>query len=459
MNKNLIKRLVEILGERHVSYDKKDLLSHAKDKSYYKAVLPDVVTWPKNTHEVSEIMKIAFQEHIPVTPWGGGSGLMGNGIPVKKGIVMNMTRMNKIIDITKEGFQATVEPGIICDDLNKQLAVHKLFFPPFPGSSHIATIGGMIATNAGGMYAVKYGVTRDWIMQLEVVLANGNVITTGSKSIKSVAGYNILPLFIGSSGTLGIVTQAVLRLTTLPEYEMAAVAAFQNLSDVSGAIGAILSSHLKPAALELMDVNYVKLANKAQTKVTLTEMDTLLIELHGPKLELQRQMLYLESICLQYYAVTYASFTTPAQVDALWECRKGVRLIFQKLEPKKAILSAEVGVPLQYVPRFIQNVQEVQEAYNMLMLNHGHVGDGNFHTWVVYDVDDKKSYEKACKINKELVQFAIRVGGTSTGEHGLGVGKKEFLPLEHPTTMSFMKNIKKMFDPDGILNPGKIFPN
>ncbi len=459
MNKNILVQLQKIVGMKYVSVEEEHRIFHSKDKSYYPASLPDIVVWPKNTKEVSAIMRLAHEHTIPVTPWGGGTSLMGNSIPVKKGIVLNVTRMKKILDVSREGFQIIVEPGIICDDLNAELAKQKLFFPPFPGSSHIATIGGMIATNAGGMYAVKYGVTGDWVMQLEVVLANGDIIHVGSKSLKSVSGYNILPLFIGSSGTLGIVTKAVLKVCPLPESEMAAVVAFQNLSDLSSAIGAILASHIQPAALELMDVSYVRLANIAQTKIQLSEMETLLIELHGPKMELQRQLLQLESICRAQHAVTYNTFTTPSEVDALWGCRKGVRIAFQKLEPQKGILSAEVGVPLQYVPHFIKNARELQAKYDTEMLNHGHVGDGNFHTWVTYDIDDKQSYEKAYSINEELVRFAISVGGTASGEHGLGVGKKEFLPLEHATSIGLMREMKKLLDPKGILNPGKIFPD
>jgi len=458
MNKRIINRLQKIVGVKYVSIAENDRTNHSKDKSYYKAVMPDVVVWPKNTKEVSAIAQICYTNAIPLTPWGGGTSLMGNSIPVKKGVVINLTRMNKILDISKEGFQVIVEPGIICDALNLKLAAYKLFFPPFPGSSHIATIGGMIATNAGGMYAVKYGVTGDWVMQLEVVLAHGEIITVGSKSIKSVAGYNMMPLFIGNSGTLGIVTKAVLKVCPLPEFEMAAVVAFDNLSDLSTAIGLILASHIKPAALELMDAGYVQLANKAQNKIILMEMETLLIELHGPKIELQRQLLQLESICRELQAVTYDNYTTPAQVDALWGCRKGIRIAFQKLEPTKAVLSAEVGVPIQYVPHFIKNAQALRGQYDVAMLNHGHVGDGNFHTWVMYDVGNKKSYENALAVNEELTRYAISVGGTASGEHGLGVGKREFLRLEHPTSIGLMQEIKKLFDPKGILNPGKIFP-
>lgn len=459
MKNSIFLQLQKIVGPKNISIDREKRKAHSKDKSYYAGVLPDIVVWPKNTDEVSEIAKICFVNSIPLTAWGGGTSLMGNSIPIKKGIVVNLTRMNKLLEVSKEGFQVIVEPGIICDNLNDELKNYKLFFPPFPGSSHIATIGGMIATNAGGMYAVKYGVTGDWVMQLEIVLANGDVILVGSKSIKSVSGYNLLPLFVGSSGTLGIVTKAVLKVCPLPESEMAAVVAFKNLSDLSSAIGSILSSHVNPAALELMDVSYVKLANMAQKKIQLAEMETLLIELHGPKVELQRQLLHLESICRNNAALAYDTYTTPSEVDSLWGCRKGVRIAFQKLSPTKGILSAEVGVPIQYVPHFIKNARELQMKYDTQMLNHGHVGDGNFHTWVVYDMEDNASYEKAKSINEELVRFAIHVGGTATGEHGLGVGKKEFLSVEHPTSIGIMKEFKKILDPKGILNPGKIFPD
>lgn len=456
-NTAIIPELIGIVGPARVSTDPTIKNRHAKDKSFNPASSPDVVVWPIKTSEVSRILKLAHKHRMPVTAWGGGTSLQGNPIPLHGGIVLNLTRMNKILEVIPESMQVIVEPGIICEALNEYLKPYNLFLPAFPGSANIATIGGVIANNSGGMYAVKYGVVGDWVMELEVVLASGEIIRVGSKSIKTVSGYNLKNLFIGSSGTLGIITKATFKLLPIPETKMAALIAFPTIASLSKTIMEILHSDIKPAALEHMDENYVALVNKAQQQMKLEKLNTILIELHGQKETLLTQLTLLEQIAKKNNVTSFEKFTTDEECTKLWGCRKGIRLAFYNMAPNTGILSAEAGVPLKFIPDFIKKVKELQKEFDIPMLNHGHVGDGNFHAWALYDLNDKASLERAKAINDKLTHFAISVGGTATGEHGLGIDKKKFLEIEHPTTLSIMKSLKAILDPTGILNPGKIF--
>lgn len=452
------RKLTQLIPKDRISFARADLLRHAKDKSFHEAHEPDVVIWARDTHEISQIMRVADSFSIPVTAWGGGSSLQGNPIPVRGGIVLNMTKMDKLLEVIPEGLQARIQPGIIGDDLNKQLKENGLFFPAFPGSSNIATLGGMIANNAGGMYAVKYGVTGNWVQELKVVLANGDVIRTGGRTRKSVSGYDLQPLFIGSEGTLGIITEATIRLTPLPAAKVSCLASFHSVHEAGEAIRSLQLSSITPAAFELMDEAYVRMLNAVQHGVDLPEKDTLLIELHGDKEQLLLDLKKIEQLFKQHDCAKFSKYTTPKACEALWACRKGVRLAFNAKRPHTGILSAEVAVPLDKVCDFILKSKELRHHYNVQMMNHGHMGDGNFHTWALYDLRDQASLEQAERFNDELTRYALAVGGTASGEHGLGMSKQQFLPLEHATTMPWMQHIKRLFDPKGILNPGKIFP-
>jgi D-lactate dehydrogenase (cytochrome) len=450
--------LSRIIPKERISFAKSDRLLHSKDKSFHEPHEPDAVIWPQSTHEISQIMRIASAHSIPVTGWGGGSSLQGNPIPVQGGIILNMTKMADILEVTPEGLQARIQPGIIGDDLNKHLEEYGLFFPAFPGSSNIATLGGMIANNAGGMYAVKYGVTGDWVQELKIVLANGEVIRTGVKTRKSVSGYDLQPLFIGSEGTLGIITEATIRLSPLPTAKASCLASFRSIHEAGEAIRSLQLSSITPAAFELMDEEYVGMLNAVQNGVDLPEQDTLLIELHGDMEQLKLELRRIEQLFKKHNCSRFTTYTTPQACEALWACRKGVRIAFNANRPHTGILSAEVAVPLDKIGDFIHKSKELRHHYNVQMMNHGHMGDGNFHTWALYDLRDQGSLAQAERFNDELTRYALEVGGTASGEHGLGMSKQQFLPLEHPLSMPWMQEIKRLFDPKGILNPGKIFP-
>ncbi len=458
MNKSIITSLQTILNPKRVSVKEADLKKHSKDASFHSPAFPDVVVWPKTTKEVSEILKLAYKYAIPVTAWGGGSSLEGNPIPVKGGIVLNMTTMNKIIKVFSDDLQVKVQPGIIGEALDRQLEPYNLWFAAAPGSKHLATIGGMIANNAGGMHAVKYGVVKDSVLALEAVLANGEIIKTGSTSFKSVSGYNLKDLLVGSEGTLAIITEAVLKLTPLPQAKIALMASFPTDALAAKTNLNVLMTNIKPASIEFMDKTYVGLVNKAK-QTSLREEPTLLIELHGDRDVLAIQIQYIERLCKNNQAITCETYTTEADLKRLWEYRRAVRPVISTLLPGIGVLSAEIGVPISQIPNFLEKAEQVSQKYGLQTVMFGHMGDGNFHGWALYTLGNKKSIEKVTKLNEDLILFALKLGGTITGEHGLGIGKRKFLHKEHPTSLPLMKQLKELFDPKGILNPGKMFPD
>jgi D-lactate dehydrogenase (cytochrome) len=455
---NIQKELTLIVGKKYISFQETDKHMHAKDRSFHKAVTPQLVIWPKNTKEISRILSLANKQNIPVTAWGGGSSLEGNPIPTSGGIVLNMTRMDKVLNVLPQDFQARVQPGIIGEALDLVLSPHGLWFAAAPGSKHLATIGGMLANNSGGMHAIKYGVVAEAVLELEVVLANGDIIRLGSRSFKSSAGYNLKRLFIGSEGTLGIITEAVLKLTPLPKTKIAVLASFPTNSHAAKTSLELLRSDIKPAAIEFMDGKFIALANKG-TGEKYSQQPTLLIELHGEKDTLLRELAKIKKLCLQNKATSYHEYTSKTKLVSLWQFRRAGRPTMAKLFPNTGVLSAEVGVPISKVPDLLQKAEELGKQYHVDTISFGHMGDGNFHGWALYELGNQMSWEKVVKLNEELILFALSVGGTTTGEHGLGIGKRKFLPIEHPTGMPLMKTIKQVFDPKGILNPGKIFPD
>lgn len=455
-----IKRIL-ILLKRHIksdyiSTDENDLLRHARDKSFHKGVKPDIVIWPTSTKDVSNILKIANKEKIPVTAWGGGSSLEGNPIPTSHGIILDMTKMNAILDIAKEDLEVRVQPGIVGEELDRQLQPYSLWFAAAPGSKHIATIGGMIANNAGGMHAIRYGVVGDAVLKLQVVLANGKVIEVGSKSFKSVSGYDIKRLFIGSEGTLGIITEAVLKLSPLPDKKVALLVSFQTNAHAADTSLKLLQTDIKPASIEFMDRTYITLVNKA-TKATLREEPTLLIELHGNRKTILQQLFEIQKICLEHTVTTVSKFTTEKKLKELWGYRRAVRPIVATLFPQTGILSAEIGVPISYVSSLLSKATDLAKMYEVKTIMFGHMGDGNFHGWALYTLGNVASWKKVSKFNNALIRYAISIGGTTTGEHGIGIGKRKFLKIEHKSSIHLMKHIKLIFDPNNILNPGKIF--
>ncbi|MHB9031789.1 MAG: FAD-binding oxidoreductase [Anaerolineae bacterium] len=455
---NDVNALRSFVGPDNVSTRASDLDAHAIDESWFTPHPADVIVWPSSTEQVSAIVRYAYDHNLPVVPWSGGSSLEGNPVPIYGGILLAMYRMKAILDLREQDLQVVVQPGIIYDDLNAQLGKKGLFFPPAPGSSDVATIGGMVSNNSSGMRAVKYGVTRNYVLKLKMVLADGTVISTGSNAKKTSSGYDLLGLFVGSEGTLGIVTEVTLRLIGLPEKMAAVVASFDSLRDATGVVYDSISGGLDPSAIEILDTATIKATNKQQN-LALRETPTLFVEFHGNEGAIEEQLDYLREICEDHACLDFEQATTTDARIRLWVARKEARESIKNSHPGATMISGDVCVPMSKFADMVEFVHELAEAQDLIIYAFGHAGDGNLHTEAIVHRDIEGEYDRGVDATAAIVNHALELGGTSTGEHGVGLGKRQFMLREHGASLEVMRTIKKALDPKGILNPGKIFPD
>lgn len=447
--------LCDIVGQEWVSTAQADREQHARDQSFHPPHLPDVVVWPATTAEVSAVLQHANAHRIPVTAWGAGTSLEGNPIPMYGGIVLDLRRMDQIIAVRATDFQVDVQAGMLYKDMNEQLARYGLFFPPDPGAN--ASIGGMVANNAAGIRTVKYGATRENVLGLEVVLADGRVIRCGTHAHKSSSGYDLVHLFTGSEGTLGIVTEATLKLWPLPDQFSAGVAAFQVVDEAAQAVYEIMGSGLSPAALELLDTNMVQLLNQEE-QTGLPESPVLFMEFHAAtRTALEEELKLVEEICTDNHCTSFqAGFGHDAR-RRLWHARHHAYEALLRANPNTDFLIIDVAVPISQFPALVMRARELIEQHGMVCYTLGHAGDGNLHLTPAYHPDDMASVERAEAFGTAIVEYALELGGTATGEHGVGIGKRKFMTAEHGESLAVMREIKQVLDPNGILNPGKIF--
>ncbi|OLS40444.1 FAD-binding oxidoreductase [Bacillus sp. MRMR6] len=446
--------LRHILPADQVSDNPTILEHHSKDESYHRPVNPDIVVFPKNKLEISEIMKLAHQYQIPVTPFGAGSSLEGHPIPVSGGISMDFQFMNNIIEIRETDLLVKVQPGITRKQLNVALKKYGLFFPVDPGAD--ATIGGMTSTNASGTTTVKYGAMKDVVRGLEVVLANGEIVNTGGLAAKSSSGYNLTPLFVGSEGTLGVFTEITLKVFGIPEATMACKAVFSSVERAVNAANMMVTSGIPIARVELVDEQSMKQVN-IHNKTKYPEQPTLFIEFHGNELGIKADAAFAKEIAESEGCTFFEYETDSIKKAQLWEARHSLAYAFKQGYPGKRNMSTDVCVPLSKLPEAIAHASSLLKSYEIVGGIVGHVGDGNFHALIMVDPDDHIEFEKVQSVNQEIVEYAINCGGTATGEHGIGLGKIDSLYKEHSTSIHLMKMIKEQFDPKGILNPGKMF--
>ena len=450
----IVDQLMQIVGVENISTAQAELDLHARDQSFHAAHPAEVVIWPQTGQQVADVLRLANERIIPVTPWGVGTSLEGNPIPVCGGILMSFERMAQIIEVHADDFQVTVQPGIGHKDLNAQLARYGLFFAPDPGAN--ATIGGMLANNAAGIRTVKYGASKDNVLQMQVALADGRLIRVGSRSIKQSAGYDLLHLFVGSEGTLGVIIEATLKLIPVAEYMSAALAAFQTVADAVEAVVAIRGSGLDPAALELIDTHHAIMLSKAEG-VELTEHPTLFMEFHAPhETALAMGLEMVQEICEELGAVSFRSTTNPTERKQLWHARHASYEILLREFPHKKFFIGDVSVPISAYPELIGYIETVRDEYVVDLFLLGHAGDGNIHIELPYETDTE--YQRCAEINGLIVRKAQDLHGTATGEHGVGIGKAKYMAHEHGAALDVMQSIKQVLDPNGILNPGKIFP-
>jgi D-lactate dehydrogenase (cytochrome) len=445
--------LKSIAGDASVSTGESIRNLHSHDESFHPPVLPDAVVLPHNTDEVSRIVRYASNRKIPITAWGIGSSLEGNPIPVKHGIVVDFQEMQKILEIRREDFQVDVEAGVIYKELNKTLSQWGLFFPPDPGAA--ATIGGMIGNNASGIRTVKYGATKDHILRLVVVLPDGRIIRIGSRVRKSSSGYDLVHLFTGAEGTLGLVTEATLRLVGLPEHFMALRVTFPQTKNATDTVFQIMNSGLSPSAMEYLDSNVIGVLNRDRN-LSMEELPTLLMEFNGFSDEgLKAEMVCIEEICQDNGCTFIDKGIGRTERDRLWEMRHLTFESIKRQHPGLSPLIMDIAVPLSRYSEMAAFIK--QEVQDLLAYVFGHAGDGNIHVIAMDLPNDSHRWTRVEKAHHCIVEQALAFEGTCTGEHGVGIGKRCFLRSEHGESLDLMLKIKKLIDPQDLFNPGKIF--
>lgn len=447
-------QLINIVGQDRYLDSKEDLDCFSYD-SFFVEATPDAVIFPTSTMEVSEIMKIASKYTIPVTGRGAGTSVCGAPIPIKRGIVLCFTKMNKIIEVNTADRYIIVEPGVINIDVQKALRPFGFFFPPDPGSMTTSTIGGNIAQNAGGPTCLKYGVTMDYILGMEVVLASGKIIKFGSRNVKDVTGYSMRSLFCGSEGTLGFFTEVILKVIPLPESRETLMVSFTELDNTAKAVTDIIGSGILPAAMELMDnasINAVE--DFVQQGLPRDAQGLLLIEIDGDKEACTNQVGQIVEKLKNNGAADIQVAKSEDDRNRFWTARRSAMGAVAKLAPDP--LSEDVTVPVSKVPTMIRKIIDITGKLGLRVSVVAHAGDGNMHPVIPIDRNNEDEKEKAEQAFVEIYKAAIELGGTISGEHGIGLGKSEYLPLMmNKDSIELMSVIKKAIDPDGILNPGK----
>jgi glycolate oxidase len=455
MDANLKQALVDIVGDDNFTDTLIDMVSYAYDSSEHSH-RPNCAVWPTNTEQVAEIMKFASRHKLPVIPRGAGTGLSGMAVPVQAGIVMDLCRMDKILKVSVEDRLAVVQPGVVYADLDKALAPHGFFFPPDPGSGSVCTLGGNVATNAGGVKGAKYGTTRDYVLGLEVVTAEGRVMRTGAATMKCVSGYDLTRLLVGSEGTLGIVTEITFKINPRPTATSTAMATFADLEDAGNAVTQIMVSGIVPSVLEIMGRETIQAINQ-NTDLALPEVDAmLLVETDGyTQTETEHQMAKVIAVFEQNNPQEIKQAKDQAEAADLWKARKSAYAVLARIQTHFVL--EDVTVPMGNVAALLKGIEEIAARNQIQIATFGHAGDGNLHPQILYDGYNKEEVERMERAVAELFQLSIALNGTLTGEHGVGIAKAPFMQLEHDEIeMAAMRAVKKAFDPDNILNPGKM---
>jgi len=452
-----INELNKIVGEENVFSDRVECLSYSRDMSVHQGI-PDAIVFPSTTEQVSAIMKLASEHKIPIIARGTGTSVTGAVLAIKGGLILDLHLMNNIIEINKKDFYARIETGVICDVLNQALAKDNLMFPPNPGSEVIATIGGMVSTNASGHRAVKYGTTRDYIKGLKVVLADGRVIETGTIAPKSSLGYDLTHLFSAAEGTLGIITEVTVKLMAKPEYSALSMAIFGDINNAVEAVTEISTSGIKLAACEIMDNNSLKAVEKALGRDTSKIEAMLLMEADGAEEVVKRDMARMEKICAQYGGMEFEWSDDPARREDMMKARGGLVPTLSRIKPGNRMISIteDLGVASTRIPEIIKRAQEISKKHDILITSFGHVGDGNIHTTFVADVRSREDWNKVRGASEDLFEAVMETGGTVTAEHGTGLARAPHIERQLGEGLNVMRSIKKALDPLNILNPGKM---
>jgi len=452
----IFEELSNIVGPAHLLIERDDLVEYSSDGTKLE-YMPDVVAFPRDSEEVSRIFLLANREYFPIIPRGAGSGMSGGALPVKGGLVLAMDRFDRILLIDQDNLIVKVEPGVITARLQEEVEKVDLFYPPDPASTEISTVGGNVAECAGGLKAVKYGVTRDYVLGMTVVLPTGEVIKTGVETVKGVAGYDLTRLIVGSEGTLAVITSITLRLIPKPAAKRSMVAFFPDLSVAARTVSEIIREKIVPTTLEFLDRLCMDCVRDAMGIDMPGEAGALLlIEVDGDEFLVDRDSERIRGICVRSGAIHFQTASGKEETERLWAARREVSPSLMKLRPGK--VSEDVVVPRSRVPELVLFLREMEERYKLPIPAFGHAGDGNIHVNVMLDKEDPRELENADSVIRDLFRKVIEMGGTITGEHGVGITKAPYLEMEFSTpALELMSRLKKAFDPKGILNPGKIF--
>jgi glycolate oxidase len=454
---NIFARLESIVGTDHCTSKKEDLTCYGYDATALMH-LPDAVIFPENTRQVSSVLKVANAEKIFVIPRGAGSGMTGGAVPVQGGVVLATSRMNQIVSIDTDNLIADAQPGVITGHFHAAVEKKGLFYPPDPASSDFSTLGGNVAECAGGPGAVKYGVTRDYVLGLEAVLPTGEIIHTGVRTAKGVVGYDLTRLITGSEGTLAVITAMTLKLIPLPETVGTLTASFKLMEHAADTVSEIIRRGIIPRNIEFMDNASIRCV-ESQLKIGLpVNADALLImAVDGSHSEVSAGIQKLRTVCSEMGAMEIRVARNPQEARNLWRARKAISPALFKYGPDK--INEDIVVPRSRIPQMVRRIKALREETGLTIVAFGHAGDGNIHFNIMLDKRIPEVLKKAEKTIEILFDYTLQLGGTISGEHGVGLTKMPFISKEiKPAEMELMKKIKKVFDPNGILNPGKIFP-
>ncbi|MBC8418649.1 MAG: FAD-binding protein [Desulfobacterales bacterium] len=442
-----------IVGDQWFLDTPEDLAVYSYD-GFLLEFNPDGVIIPGNRDEIAKIMGVANRERINIIPRGAGTNICGSSVARKGGIIMAFHRLNKILEVDAESMCAVVQPGVVNADLQKDVARYGLMYPPDPASMFVCTIGGNVALNAGGPRGVKYGVTRDYLLGLEVVLPTGEVIRTGGKTLKNVSGFDLTRLMCGSEGTLGIFTEIIVRLVPLAPAKATLQATYSNLDDAATTVSAIIGSGIIPTTLELIDRTVLDvISNYGGARFSEEAQALLLIEVDGEEILVETQGKRIEAFCRERGAVEVERASTPEEADKLWQARRTAFGAVASLRPNCIVEDATV--PVKMLPAMIRKIVEITDKYDLRIGILAHAGDGNLHPLIMTDLRDKEEMARVDKGLEELFEAAIGMGGTLSGEHGIGIAKDRFMSMEFSqTSIDLMRGIKRVFDPNNILNPG-----
>lgn len=456
ISKDIIRSFEDIIGPDGVHHEEEVLLCYSYDATQIEH-LPDLVIRPTSAYQISRILKIASKERIPVVPRGAGTGFSGGSIPVHGGIVLSLERMNRILELDEDDLIAVVEPGLVLGRFHRFIESRGLFYPPDPSSSDFCTIGGNVAEGASGPRSIKYGGTRNYVLGLDVILPSGEVFKPGARTVKSVAGYDLTRLMVGSEGTLGIVTKIILRLLPLPEDIFTAMVYFPTVNDAAKAVSQIIASRLIPRALEFMDSESVSVIRESQKTLFPQEVDSILIvEIDGDGEDVKRNSNRLLDVCGRCNAIGSRVAWEDETRKIIWGTRKILSQALYKIKPTK--INEDIVVPRSKIPDMIRELERISKETGVKIVSFGHAGEGNLHVNVMTDINDRDEYKRAQNAVDEIFKATLKLNGSITGEHGIGITKSRYLKMEMgDKAVEIMHGIKRQFDPENILNPGKIF--